>query len=158
MPDPYLSGYTSPAGGAPMADATASNPDAFWAAGAMISTLNDLSVWVELLVTGALLSPETHAAQMQLVPMAEGSPMQYGLGIGGQLGFYGHNGGIAGYSSLMLHDPNDGSTIVIATNLSDDYGGGADTIAQGLFQLLLPERMSDGAGSRASPAASPVSS
>ncbi len=154
MPDPYLSGYTPPVGDRPMADATESNPDVAWAAGAMISNLNDLSVWSELLATGTLLSPETQAARLQVVPMAEGSPVRYGLGIMELFGFYGHNGGIAGYSTIMLHDPDDGSTIVIATNLADEHGGGADTIALGLIQLLLPERLPG----RATPAASPVSS
>ena len=154
MPDPYLSGYTPPVGDQPMADATESNPDVAWAAGAMISNLNDLSVWVELLATGTLLSPETQAARLQVIPLSEGSPVRYGLGIMELFGFYGHNGGIAGYSTIMLHDPMDGSTIVAATNLADEHGGGADTIALGLIQLLLPERLPG----RASPVASPVSS
>lgn len=158
MPDPHLTGYTPPAEHKPMADATESNPDVGWAAGAMISNLTDLSVWVELLATGALLSPETQAARLHFIPMAEGSPVQYGLGIMELFGFYGHNGGIAGYSTIMLHDPDDGTTIVIATNLSDEHGGGADTIALGLIQLLLPERLPGSASPVASPAASPVSS
>ena len=158
MPDPHLSGYTPPAGDKPMSVATESNPDVGWAAGAMISNLNDLSVWVELLAIGALLSPETQAARLQVIPMAEGSPVLYGLGIMELFGFYGHNGGIAGYSTIMLHDPDDGTTIVIATNLSDEHGGGADTIALGLIQLLLPERIPGSAAPLASPVASPVSS
>ncbi|MCA9860495.1 MAG: beta-lactamase family protein, partial [Thermomicrobiales bacterium] len=158
MPEPYLSGYTPPAGDRPMANATESNPDVGWAAGAMISNLDDLRVWVELLATGALLSPETQAARMDFTPMAEGSPVRYGLGIMELLGFYGHNGGIAGYSTIMLHDPGDGTTIVIATNLSDEHGGGADSIALGLIQLLMPERIPGSSTPLASPAASPVSS
>ena len=51
MPDPYMRGYTPPVDDKPMEDATESNPDVGWAAGAMISNLNDLSVWVELLAT-----------------------------------------------------------------------------------------------------------
>jgi len=158
MPDPHLTGYTPPAGDKPMTDATESNPDVGWAAGAMISNLNDLSVWAEVLATGTLLSPETQAARMQVVPMAEGSPVHYGLGTMELFGFYGHNGGIAGYSTIMLYDPNDGTTIVVATNLSDEHGGGADTIALGLIQLLLPERIPGSATPLASPVASPVSS
>lgn len=158
MPDPFMSGYLPPADDQPMRDATESNPDVAWAAGAMISNLNDLSVWAELLATGALLSPETQAARVQFVPMAEGSPVSYGLGIMELLGFFGHNGGIAGYSTIMLHDPNDGSTIVIATNMSDERGGGADTIALELIRTLLPERIPGNAAPLASPAASPVSS
>ena len=36
-----------------------SNPDLPWTAGAMISTLEDLRVWVKALATGSLLSPAT---------------------------------------------------------------------------------------------------
>ena len=158
MPDPYMRGYTPPVDDKPMADATESNPDVGWAAGAMISNLNDLSGWVELLATGSLLSPEMQAARMQVIPMAEGSPVKYGLGIMELFGFYGHNGGIAGYSTIMLYDPNDGTTIVIATNLSDEHGGGADTIALGLIELLLPARLLGSTPILATPAASPVSS
>jgi hypothetical protein len=57
----------------------------------------------------------------------------------------------------MLHDPADGSTIVVATNLSDEHGGGADSIALRLIQLLLPERIPGSGTPLASPVASPVS-
>jgi D-alanyl-D-alanine carboxypeptidase len=158
MPDPHMRGYTPAVDDQPMLDATESNPDVGWAAGAMISSLTDLSVWVELLTTGTLLSPETQAARLQVMPIAEESPLHYGLGIMELYGFYGHNGGIAGYSSIMLYAPDDGATIVIATNLSDEHGGGADTIAMGLIELLMPARLLGNAPILASPPASPVSS
>ncbi len=74
MPDPHMTGYTPAIDARPMADATESNPDVGWAAGAMISNLNDLSIWVELLATGALLSPETQAARLQVVPHGRREP------------------------------------------------------------------------------------
>lgn len=158
MPLPYLHGYLPPVDGKPMVDATISNPDVAWAAGAMLSNLADLRTWVELLANGTLLSPETQAARMQTIPIAEGSAARYGLGILEMLGFYGHNGGIAGYSTIMLHDPKDGSAIVIATNLSDEQGGGADAIALGLIELLQPERIPSDAPSVRAQRSSPVSS
>jgi D-alanyl-D-alanine carboxypeptidase len=158
MPDPFMSGYLPPVGDAPMTNVTVSNPDVGWAAGAMNSNLVDLSVWVELLATGTLLSPETQAARMELVSVAEGSPLRYGLGIMELYGLYGHNGAIAGYSTIMLHDPDDGTTMVIATNLSDLHGGGADTVAMELIKLLMPERIPGQTPQLASPGASPVSS
>ena len=54
----------------------------------------------------------------------------------------------------MLYDPNAGATIVIATNLSDEHGGGADTVALGLIELLLPARLLGSTPSFATPAAS----
>jgi D-alanyl-D-alanine carboxypeptidase len=158
MPDPYLSGYTPAAANKPMEDASQSNPDVGWAAGAMISNLNDMAVWVQLLVDGSLLSLETQTARMQTIPIVQGSPVSYGLGIMELFGFYGHNGGIAGYSTIMLRDPNDASTLVVATNLSDEHGGGADTIALRIAEYLLPERFSGAMSPVASPGATPVSS
>jgi D-alanyl-D-alanine carboxypeptidase len=159
MPDPHMSGYAPATSDQPMLDATESQPGISWAAGAMISNLDDMHTWVELLTDGSLLTPELQTQRMQqIIPMAEGSPIQYGLGLMELFGFYGHNGGIAGYSSIMLRDPDDGATFVAVTNLSDEHGGGADTIALGLIQLLLPERIPAAAAPPvASPAASPVS-
>ena len=65
----------------------------------------------------------------------------YGLAIGRFFGFLGHNGGIAGYSSMMLHDPAVDTTIVALTNLSGLTGGAADTIAVKLIGHFFPDRV-----------------
>jgi D-alanyl-D-alanine carboxypeptidase len=158
MPDPHLDGYQPVEGSDEPMDVTESNPNAAWAAGAMISTLADMKTWLELLTDGSLLSPELQEARMQTIPMAPGRPLGYGLGIMELFGFYGHNGGIAGYSTFMLRDPNDGATIITVANLSDERGGGADSIAIQLLDYLLPDRFALNAPGVGTPAASPVSS
>ncbi len=55
-------------------------------------------------------------------------------------GLLGHNGGIVGYSSWMLHEPETGATLVIVTNRSGIAGGTADPIFGGIVQLLFPDR------------------
>ena len=104
----------------------------------MTSTIDDLRVWAEALVGGTLLSPATQAERLKTLPITADGPSRYGLGIFEILGFLGHNGGIYGYSTFMVHRPEDGATIVTATNLADNDGGGADQIFAGLAQLLYP--------------------
>ncbi|MCU1407153.1 MAG: class beta-lactamase-related serine hydrolase, partial [Glaciihabitans sp.] len=61
------------------------NPSWAWAAGAAISTTNDMVTWAQALAGGALLSPELQAERM-LSPKPRAEPpvpgnAQYGLGI-----------------------------------------------------------------------------
>lgn len=142
MPEPYLHGYAAEALGDTLVDASRSNPDVPWGSGAMISTLADLRIWVEALATGALLSPATFAAQRELGPVVStpGRELGYGLGLLSYNGLLGHNGGIVGYSSWMLHDPETGATLIIVTNRSGITGGTADPILGGIVQRLFPDR------------------
>jgi D-alanyl-D-alanine carboxypeptidase len=71
-------------------------PTAPWAAGSMISNLNDLATWVEKLFGGALLSPETQQELLDFVSVNDN--IWYGLGVikysDGRLG---HSGSIQGF-------------------------------------------------------------
>ena len=142
MPQPAMHGYAAAGLGDPLVDATASNPDVPWGSGAMVSTLADLKVWVEALATGALVTPETFAQQLAFTPFptVPGLEVGYGLGLLTYNGLLGHNGGIVGYSSWMMHDPATGATLVIVTNRSGIEGGTADPIFGGITQLLFPDR------------------
>ncbi len=140
IPEPVLRGYSQTAANAPLVDVTRSDPNVAWAAGAMISDLYDLRTWSTLLAQGTLLSSETQTARLQTKPLHPGQPVRYGLAIADIGGFWGHNGGIAGYSTMMLHDPSIGATIVTASNLSGLTGGAADTIAMQVLQQFYPER------------------
>jgi D-alanyl-D-alanine carboxypeptidase len=142
IPEPYARGYFKDPATGEVRDVTRSNPAVSWTAGAMFSTLDDLKIWAEAVATGRLLQPATQAARLETVPIAPGSPSTYGLGLFEVLGFIGHNGGILGYSTFMVHRPEDGATIVTATNLSDNEGGGADAIFAGILALLYPELLS----------------
>jgi D-alanyl-D-alanine carboxypeptidase len=106
----------------------------------MISTLPDLRTWARLLADGTLLSPETQSARLQTQLLLPGQPVRYGLAIADVAGFLGHNGGIAGYNTMMLHDPSIDATIVTVANLSGPAKGAADTIAMQVLQSFYPER------------------
>jgi len=86
-----------------------------WAAGALVSTTDDLAAFLQALFGGALVSSES------LAQMTNTGSDGYGLGIftasvrvGGS--GYGHNGGIPGYTSTMAIDPASGDVLVVVTN------------------------------------------
>jgi D-alanyl-D-alanine carboxypeptidase len=112
-----------------------SGPSIFWAAGAMISTLDDLETWGRALVEGTLLSPETQRARLTLVPMVGPEtppagtvfgpipgtpgptlPARYGLGLFAMGGYIGHNGDIPGYEAVMMFEPQSGTLVVELQN------------------------------------------
>ncbi len=143
MPEPYAHGYNAEPGGT-LRDVTRSNPAVAGAAGAMISTLDDLRLWTEALARGALLSPTMQRERLQwsAFPGGEAVNSRYGLGIAAVDNFLGHSGGIAGYESMALHLPEANATIVVLANKSGLFGGGA---AQPIFleiaNLLFPGRL-----------------
>lgn len=149
MPKPFSRGYLPDEAGGAMIDFTSSNPDFPWTAGAMISTLEDMLAWARLLANGDLISPDMQAQRLELTVLATDPYLVgYGLGIFSMAGYWGHNGGINGYSTFMVHNPETNTTIVAATNLSTNEGGGADAIFGEILRLLNPSLI---------PAASPAS-
>jgi D-alanyl-D-alanine carboxypeptidase len=143
MPEPTMHGYTSAEIGDPLVDVTRSNPNFPWTAGAVISTLADMRTWTVALAEGTLLSPETQQIRLETNPIVTTPvPLSYGLGILDYNGLLGHNGGILGYSSWALHDPESGATFVIVVSLGTEQGGFADGIFRDLMLLFYPERFS----------------
>jgi D-alanyl-D-alanine carboxypeptidase len=142
MPEPYAHGYNAESSGA-LRDVTRSNPGVAGAAGAMLSTLDDLRLWTEALAQGALLSPTMQRERLQwsAFPGGEAVNSRYGLGIAAFVSFIGHSGGIAGYESMAFHLPEANATLVVLANKSGLFGGGA---AQPMFleiaNLLFPGR------------------
>lgn len=138
MPQPVMNGYFAENLGDSLIDVTRSNPNFAWTTGAMISTLADLHTWVKALATGSmLLSNETLAERDTWNSLVPGSSIaSYGLGILNYRGFLGHNGGIAGYSSWMLHNPDNGFTVVIVVNRAGEKGGTADPFLREILELF----------------------
>lgn len=155
MPEPVMHGYFAENLGDPLIDVTRSNPGFPWTSGAMISTLADMHTWVKALASGsAMLSGETLAARNTWKALVPGSTVaSYGLGILNFRGLLGHNGGIAGYSSWMLHNPQTGFTVVIVVNRAGEKGGTADPFLGDILRLF-PEVV---AAAGAPPAATPAS-
>jgi D-alanyl-D-alanine carboxypeptidase len=106
-------------------DDTWQNPSAYFAAGGVISTANDLATWMHALVGGKVFNA---AFQRQWLASPEapkpGEPamQKYGYGIltftfGPNLIYY-HEGEMPGYQSFMGYDPGNDVTLVVWTNLT----------------------------------------
>lgn len=89
-----------------------------WAAGGGISTATELKNYVRNLVHGNLSSAETH--NLRFSSIANGNFI-YGLGMftfGDNM--WGHNGGLPGYTSVMMQHRTKNFTIIIFYNLQYD--------------------------------------
>jgi D-alanyl-D-alanine carboxypeptidase len=121
MPKPFTQGYCA-LGTEPLANCTAFNPNIFWTAGAINSTLGDMSKYSRQLATGALLSPAMQAERLKFgwVPYPFEGPSEFGYGLGiisfGQ--WLGHDGEVPGYATETFYEPRSGASIVGVENLS----------------------------------------
>lgn len=91
--------------------------DISWAqaAGGMVSNVHDLKIYVEALVKGGLLSDSIQQIRMNSLITIHGDSA-YGIGLFSVHSFLGHNGGIEGYTSVMLHSLEKDATIIILYN------------------------------------------
>jgi D-alanyl-D-alanine carboxypeptidase len=144
FPEPHAQGYTVQTAGGKEAAATDWNPSWGWAAGAMISTLDDMHIWAPALATGKLLTPEMQAQRLQTVG-SPGMPPQdgYGLGIFNLGGWIGHNGSLPGYQSVAVYLPQKQTTLVILINTDIEYQGGepSTTLATAITKELTPDHI-----------------
>ena len=93
--------------------------DLAWAAGGMVTTLEDLKVWARALATGELLSQAMHEEQMDMVDTTpEGSPVEsaYGLGVGLSDVWVGHSGAVVGSMCNMGYYPEQDATMITFFN------------------------------------------
>ena len=95
------------------------------AAGGVISTADDLAIWMRALVGGKVFNADTQRLWLDsLEPEDPGKPagQKYGYGIT-ELSFgpnqvYFHGGEMPGYNSFMGYDPVNDVTLIIWTNLT----------------------------------------
>ncbi len=144
FPDPHAQGYTVQTADGKEATATDWDPSWGWAAGAMISTLDDMRIWGVALATGKLLTPQMQAQRLQTVG-SPGLPPQdgYGLGIFNLGGWVGHNGSLPGYQTVVVYLPQKQTTLVILTNTDIEYQGGepGTTLATAITKELTPDHI-----------------
>ncbi|WP_308466592.1 serine hydrolase domain-containing protein [Rathayibacter soli] len=141
---PYLSGITEQ--GQPdgkTADATEFSPSIAFTAGQVISTLSDLEKWSDALFTGhGILTPAMQKLRrdsiIRNIP-PNTAQAGYGLGIGDRNGWWGHDGEIPGYNTVLFHNYALDTTIIVIVN-SDVPFGPADaqqSPAQAVFAALV---------------------
>lgn len=90
------------------------------AAGALVSTVEDLAKWTLALHGGKVLKPESYARMVRSYPMAGGGETHYGFGLGiresqGRRLLW-HNGGINGFTCILEADPEARAVAVILNN------------------------------------------
>lgn len=100
-------------------DFTDANPSWGWTAGGVISTPDELALYVEAMVGGGLLDAATQKMRLDSIIPVDPSPVGYGIGIARFApNVYGHDGQLPGYSTFMVHDPVNQNTVIIGCNLS----------------------------------------
>lgn len=118
----YLHGYEYQWLGLVLTDVTVSNVQGMGAAGAMVSTLDDLATFTRALLDGQLLPPVQEAELKTTVPTGTAGA-RYGLGISqyqlpcGQW-VWTHNGAVLGYINTWFGS-DDGSKQVL--EVSNEY-------------------------------------
>ncbi|MFB7783524.1 serine hydrolase domain-containing protein [Streptomyces vinaceus] len=145
LPDPYAHGYTDQTASGKIEDSTHWNPSWAWAAGEMVSDLQDLRSWAQTLATGKLLTPATQAERLKTTPMnlpGDG----YGLGIFNVQGWIGHNGSIPGYEVLPVYLPPARATMVILLNTDVQYGNQEPStlFGQAVTSVVTPDHVYPG--------------
>lgn len=126
LPWPYAQGFTKI--DTTVYDTTQANPSRSVAEGNVITTPRDLSLWVSLLLSGQAGLNATTLAMMMDIMATDEHHVWYGLGITYTQGLgYGHNGGTAGYMTVMRYDPVSQVSVVVFTSVlqvNDLYGQG----------------------------------
>jgi D-alanyl-D-alanine carboxypeptidase len=144
FPEPHSQGYTVQTADGKEATATDWNPSWGWAAGAMISTLDDMHTWAPALATGKLLSPQMQTQRLQTVGSPAMPPQDgYGLGIFNIGGWIGHNGSLPGYQTVAVYLPQKQTTLVILINTDITYQGGepSTALATAITKELTPDHI-----------------
>ncbi|MHB9863864.1 serine hydrolase domain-containing protein [Streptomyces sp. YIM S03343] len=128
FPDPHAQGYTDQTASGKVEDSANWDPSWAWAAGAMISQLQDMRVWARTVATGQLPDGNrmisTGLQRQRLITPATPIPNTgYGLGIFNVQGWIGHNGSLPGYESLTVYMPEARATLVVLLNTDINYKG-----------------------------------
>ncbi len=110
------------------------------AAGALVSTVDDLHRWNRALHGGKLLSPESY--QQMMTPAANAQEARYGFGIATgtvrnrpQLS---HGGGIPGFASHLLYLPGDEISVAVLQNSDDGADAAVTAVKLAAFALGDP--------------------
>ncbi|MEU6477378.1 serine hydrolase domain-containing protein [Streptomyces sp. NPDC047017] len=150
FPQPHAQGYTNQTASGAVATTADWNPSWGWAAGAMISNLDDLRVWARTVATGVLpdgrdlISPATQKQRLT-TPSTPVPGVGYGLGVFDVHGWIGHNGSLPGYESLTLYLPAARATLVVLLNTDISHRGAEPStlFGQAVTEVVTPGHVFD---------------
>jgi CubicO group peptidase (beta-lactamase class C family) len=116
-------GYQPASSGEGFANATYLSFSQPYAAGSILSTVDDLMKWNEALHAGKVLKPESLALAFQNHTTSDGKPIGYGYGwavtqVAG-LNSVEHGGGIFGFVTYALYVPSEKLFVAVLTNRDD---------------------------------------
>ncbi|GAB7106020.1 serine hydrolase domain-containing protein [Streptomyces phaeofaciens JCM 4814] len=150
FPTPHSQGYTDQTASGEVKDSADWNPSWGWAAGAMISQLEDLRVWARTVATGVLPDGDrmiSAATQRQrlITPPTPIPGAGYGLGIFDVQGWIGHNGSLPGYESLTIYLPEAQATLVVLLNTDINYKNQEPSTLFGdaITRIISPDHVFD---------------
>lgn len=126
LPSPYIHGYTQAYG--ELSDATNWNPSWGFTAGALVSNIPDLTVWVKALGEGKLLSEQMKAERFTWVMD------HYGFCIMKAGDWVGHPGTMFGYNSHAFYNPGKKTSLIILTNM--DTGTPVEAFSEAFRHIL----------------------
>lgn len=121
-------------------DVTVMDPSIGWAAGCMVSNIDDLKIYALSLAKGTLLSKKMQDERLKFVNTGVRDFLKYGLGIFSMGGFIGHNGGITGYNTTMCYNPELDALIITSVNEYGEAGGKSDAVFVKLAEIIYPEK------------------
>jgi len=105
----------------PLVDVTTKfDPSWAWAAGAIVSDIADLKIYLKALAEGKLISKEMQTERLKW-GLDRPGVIKYGFGIFevGK-GYYGHNGSYPGYHNISVHSPITNITAIVFYNTQSD--------------------------------------
>ncbi|MGW0816682.1 serine hydrolase domain-containing protein [Streptomyces viridiviolaceus] len=150
FPDPHAQGYTNQTATGEVEQTADWNPSWAWAAGAMISRLQDLRVWARTVATGELPDGDTLVSpvvqQQRLTTLPTTVPgAGYGLGIFDVRGWIGHNGSLPGYESLTVYLPSARATLVVMLNTDIDHENTEPStlFGEAITKIVSPDHVYD---------------
>ncbi|MGY5056944.1 serine hydrolase domain-containing protein [Streptomyces sp. 900105755] len=151
FPTPHAQGYTDQSATGKVTETAGWNPSWGWAAGAMISNLDDLHTWAGTVATGvfpdgtAMVGPAVQKQRLT-TPSTGIRGAGYGLGIFDVQGWIGHNGSLPGYESLTVHLPSTHTTVVVLLNTDIGYKGDIEPstlFGEAVTRIISPAHVFD---------------
>lgn len=111
-----------------------------YAAGMLISTARDLFTWTEALHGGDVFESDETLTKMTTPVLDD---YAYGLGVstlpfGGGVRAIAHSGGIPGFSTMLIHFPDEDRTVVVLDNTQGSAGSHARSLAGLLYGQPVP--------------------
>ncbi|MGF1429825.1 serine hydrolase domain-containing protein [Kitasatospora sp. LaBMicrA B282] len=145
FPNPHAQGYTVQTPTGQEAISTDWNPSWGWAAGSVISDLNDLHTWAVDDATGTLIGADMQAQRTNFIGVAGYNGAGYGLGLFDINGWIGHNGSLPGYETVAVYLPSQQATLVVEINTDITYQGNEPStlIAKAVTQVATPNNVYD---------------